>query len=162
MKRRPSQLDLEHRLAYRFAVLSAMSTRSVAEVYRRHGLTIGAWRTLSLIGHYEPTHPGAISQRSSVDPDKITRAVDGLVRKGLVQRRLDAADRRRVVLTLTPRGRKVHDEIDKVRRALERRFVSVLSPQELERFNAALAKLEAHARLLFGARGARSPAGPER
>lgn len=154
MKRRPPDLDLEHRTAYRFAVLSAMSTRSISDLYRRHGLTVGGWRTLSLIGHHEPTHPSAISDRSSVDPDKITRAVDRLVRRGFVSRRLDETDRRRVVLTLTARGRKVHDEIDRVRRILEQKFLSVLSAAELRQFNRSLDKLEGQARLLFRDRGA--------
>lgn len=149
MKRPGPSLDLEHRTAYRFAVLSAMSTRSIAELYRRHGLTVSGWRTLSLIGHHEPIHPSAISDRTSVDPDKVTRAVDRLVRQRLVARKLDKVDRRRVVLRLTPRGRKVHDEIDSVRRVLEREFLSVLTAKERARLHDTLDKLEEQARRMF-------------
>lgn len=149
MKRSAVPLDLEHRTAYRFAVLSAMSTRCIADLYRRHGLTVSGWRTLSLIGHHEPIHPGGIAERTSVDPDKVTRAVDRLVHRKLVERALDRTDRRRIVLTLTRRGRKVHDEIDHVRRVMEKEFLSVLSADELRRFNASLDKLETQARRIF-------------
>lgn len=143
------EFDLEHRTAYRFAVLSAMSARSVAELYRRHRLTVSGWRTLSLIGHHEPVYPSKVAERSSVERDKVTRAVDRLVRQGLVRRKLDPSDRRRVVLTLTAKGRDVHDEIDHVRRAIERELVGVLSERERRLLGRFLDKLEAQARRLF-------------
>src|SRR3954471_8132025 len=97
-------LDLEHRTAYRFSMLAAQSTRCMADLYRKAGITVGGWRTLSLIGRYEPIYPSSIAERTSVDPDKVTRAVDRLVEKGLVARKVDNADRRRIALRLTARG----------------------------------------------------------
>ncbi len=149
-----SSLALEHRLAYRFSILSAQSTRCLGDLYRKLGLTVGGWRTLSLIGRYEPIYPSTIAERTSVDADKVTRAVDRLVSKGLVARKVDAEDRRRIVLTLTARGRRVHTEIDQVRRQIEEKFLSVLSPDELARFKATLDKLEAQAGRIFTGRGA--------
>jgi DNA-binding MarR family transcriptional regulator len=152
--KRAINLDLERRTAYRFAIMAAQSTRCMADLYRKLGLTVGGWRTLSLIGRYEPIHPSSIASRTSVDPDKVTRAVDRLVSKGLVARKVDSEDRRRIVLTLTARGRRVYTEIDQVRRAVEERFLSVLSKDELTRFNATLDKLEAQARSIFTGKGA--------
>lgn len=142
-------LALDQRTAYRFAVLSAMSTRSVAHVYKRYGLTVGGWRTLSLIGHHEPTYPSEIATRTSVEPDKVTRAVDRLVAQRYVARAVDGADRRRAVLTLTRRGRAVYAAIEGVRRAGERQFLAALTLAERRRFFALLAKLKSQARRLF-------------
>ena len=89
-----------------------------------------------------------------MDADKVTRAVDRLVSRGLVARKVDAEDRRRIVLRLTARGRRVHAEIEQVRRAIEERFLSVLSAEELARFNATLGKLEAQAARIFTGKGA--------
>lgn len=149
MKLPVSEYDLEHRVTYRLALLSARNTRSVLDLYRKHGLTVAAWRALSLIGHHEPIHPSNISERSSVDPDKVTRAVDALVTRGYVARDGDRQDRRRVVLTLTPRGRKVYAEIEGVRRRIEERFLGVLSAPEKRQFLMLLGKLEAQGRKLF-------------
>ena len=149
-----NSLSLEHRLAYRFSILSARTTRCLGDLYQQLGLTVGGWRTLSLIGRYEPIHPSSIAERTSVDADKVTRAVDRLVSKGLVARKVDAEDRRRIVLRLTARGRRVHAEIEQVRRAIEERFLSVLAPEELARFNATLDKLEAQAARIFAGKGA--------
>ncbi|MBS0336586.1 MAG: MarR family transcriptional regulator, partial [Proteobacteria bacterium] len=148
------RLDLEHRTAYRFSIISALSTRCMLDLYRKLGLTVGGWRTLSIIGRYEPIHPGSIAERTSVDPDKVTRAVDRLVAKRLVARKVDSVDRRRIVLTLTARGRRVYAEIDGVRRAVEQKFLSVLTRDELARFNATMDKLEAQARAIFSGKGA--------
>ena len=154
MKLPAGSLDLEHRTAYRFSILAAQSTRCMSDLYRKLGLTVGGWRTLSLIGRYEPIHPSRIAERTSVDPDKVTRAVDRLVDGGLVARKVDGIDRRRSVLTLTARGRRVFREIDQVRRAVEEKFLSVLSKDELRAFNAVMDKLEAQARRIFTGKGA--------
>jgi DNA-binding MarR family transcriptional regulator len=167
MKLPKSDLDLEHRTSYRFAVLSAMSTRCVADLYRRHRLTVGGWRTLSLIGHYEPINPGQIAQRTSIEPDKVTRAVDRLVAIGYVVRVPDQKDRRRVVLKLTVAGRRVYAAIERVRRTVERQLLAALSPSELGAFLRSLSKLEAQAHRLFERKNAgleviREPAEPAR
>ena len=147
-------LDLEHRTAYRFSIMAALSTRCMSDLYTKLGLTVGGWRTLSLIGRYEPIFPGSLAERTSVDPDKVTRAVDRLVERGLVARKVDAEDRRRIVLTLTARGRRVFAEIDQIRRIMEEQFLSVLTKPELAGFNAAMDKLEAQARRIFTGKGA--------
>jgi DNA-binding MarR family transcriptional regulator len=152
MKKSGIKLSLEYRSAYRFALISAQTTRSLTGLYRKHGLTVGGWRTLSLIGNYEPIHPSSIAERTSVDPDKVTRAVDRLVDKGLVARKTDNVDRRRVVLRLTARGRRAYAEIEKVRRDVEVEFLGVLTREELASFYAILDKLEAHARRIFTGR----------
>ena len=154
MKLPAASLDLEHRTAYRFSMLAAQSTRCMSDLYRKLGLTVGGWRTLSLIGRYEPIHPGGIAERTSVDADKVTRAVDRLVGRGMVARKVDARDRRRIVLTLTARGRRVYAEIDAIRRAVEEKFLSVLTRDEIARFTATLDKLEAQARRIFTGKGA--------
>ncbi len=154
MKLPAASLDLEHRTAYRFSMLAAQSTRCMSDLYRKLGLTVGGWRTLSLIGCYEPIHPSSIAERTSVDADKVTRAVDRLVGRGMVARKVDARDRRRIVLTLTARGRRVYTEIDGIRRAVEEKFLSVLTRDEIARFTATLDKLEAQARRIFTGKGA--------
>jgi DNA-binding MarR family transcriptional regulator len=153
MKLPNSNFDLDHRTSYRFALLSSRSVRSTRDLYHRHGLTTYRWRTLSLIGHHEPIYPSEIAEITSVDPDQVTRAVDQLVTQHYVARNLDSADRRRVQLTLTPKGRGIYAEIETVHRAIEKKLLSVLSAEEREAFFNSLAKLEAQARYLFHTNG---------
>lgn len=132
-----------------------MSTRCAAEMYtKKFGVTVAGWKVLSIVGTYEPIRLGGVASRASMDLDKISRAVDRLVTTGLVVRTADTQDRRRVVLTLTARGRRVYSEIDYVLRAVDARFLSVPTKDELRRFKLAMDKLEAQARRIFAGKGA--------
>lgn len=150
-----AQLDLEHRPAYRFSILAALSTRAMAGMLaERFGITVAGWKALSMIGAFGPISSGSVARRSSMDPDKVTRAVDQLVDKGLVARKVDREDRRRVVLTLTARGKRAYGEIDGMRRQVDVQFLSVLSESERRNMFAALDKLELQARRIFTGRDA--------
>ncbi|EFQ82207.1 transcriptional regulator, MarR family [Aeromicrobium marinum DSM 15272] len=48
-----------------------------------------------------------IGERLMVHPTSVTNAIDRLVAAGLVDRAADTADRRRILASLTPRGREV-------------------------------------------------------
>lgn len=149
-KLQANDFDLEYRTAYRFAVLSEMAMRSLAGMYtKKFGLTLNGWRALAIIGRYEPVFPSDVASRATMEADKVTRAVDQLVNRGWVARKADTADRRRVVLTLTRRGKAIFDEIDLARRVMETQFLSVLNGQELKAFYEVMAKLEAQARKIF-------------
>ncbi len=144
------QYSIEHRIAYRFSILSTLNVRCIAHLYnKKFGLTLAGWRILSIIGRYEPIFPGVAAQLSTMDADKVTRAVDRLVDIGYVIRNTDAADRRRVILCLTSRGRAVYEEVEEVSQEMDARWRSVLTPEENRVFSAVMDKLDAQARALF-------------
>ena len=64
----------------------------------------------------------------------------------------DEADRRRVVLTLSAKGRRVHDKIEMVAGTMEAEFLSVLTAEESKVLRSALSKLEQHSGVMFGRR----------
>lgn len=142
--------SLENRIAYRFSVMSTMNLRAIAGVYtKRFGLSAPGWRILSIIGRYEPIFPGIAAQRSTMDPDKVTRAVDRLVEMGYVIRNTDAADRRRVILCLSSRGRLVYEQIEELSQSVDARWRSVLTDDESAAFDAIMGKLESRAEEVF-------------
>jgi DNA-binding MarR family transcriptional regulator len=73
---------------------------------------------------------GAIAESAGVSPPSATRMLDGLARRGLVERRRDAADRRLVHVALTEHGRELLDA--KRRRMVDARtkIFDALSPSE--------------------------------
>lgn len=147
--------SLERRAAYRFSILANMCGNALAQMYtRRFGLTTADWKTLAIIGHYEPLHPGAIAERTSMVPEGVSRALDRLVTKGVVDRSLDEHDRRRVVVTLSRKGKKAFEEIEAVRVAMEEDFLRALSKTEREMLFSILDKLDAHALEALGSDGA--------
>ena len=56
----------------------------------------------------------SLADQSAVTRPSVTAVVDGLVSRGLVERRSDPEDRRRVEHLLTPAGRKLLASADKV------------------------------------------------
>jgi MarR family transcriptional regulator, organic hydroperoxide resistance regulator len=71
-------------------------------------------------------HPGGIAETLVVQPSQISRTLEGLVKRGLVERSLDAEDSRRVRLELTVEGHKVLKEVyATIRTILEPSFAEV-------------------------------------
>jgi DNA-binding MarR family transcriptional regulator len=120
----------------------------------KHRLSSNGWRVMSVIGRYAPLAAVELANYVSLEPDKITRTVDALVKQGLVLRRHDKIDRRRVSITLSVKGKRVHEEIERVRYALEYEFLSVLDDNELASLYTIIDKLEPQAREIFTPKGA--------
>ncbi|MEA2292242.1 MAG: hypothetical protein QOF17_1265 [Solirubrobacteraceae bacterium] len=80
-----------------------------------------------------------VGSQVGLSPAAIGRAVDALVRDGLVTRREDAADRRVKRIALTGAGRAVLRRLAAARREGLRTFVETLGDDERERFSSALA-----------------------
>jgi DNA-binding MarR family transcriptional regulator len=89
--------------------LVAIVTRSFAEA--DVAITLPQWRVLVIVGNYGPLYPGALARWMEVHPSNATRSCDGLVRAGLLDRREDPDDRRRMLLTLTGKGEKLVDSL---------------------------------------------------
>ena len=150
---RSGQASLQNRVAYRFSILANLSSAALAAMYgQRFSLTTADWKTLAIVGHYEPVWPGSIAERTSMVPESVSRALDRLYGKGLIDRENDEQDRRRVVVTLSRKGRKAFSEIEKVRLAMEEDLLGALSAGERESLFSILDKLDkcAHEKLAGG------------
>jgi MarR family transcriptional regulator, organic hydroperoxide resistance regulator len=95
---------------------------------QQHGVTIAGGTVLLLLAGGEAT-PRQVARRMWVNPATITGIVDTLERDGLVERRRDAADRRQVRLSLTPRGRSLAVEVGAAARAQLRPTPTELDPE---------------------------------
>jgi DNA-binding MarR family transcriptional regulator len=135
-------LVLEEFLPYRLAVLAHKTSRELSGVYgERFGLSIPEWRILANLGRFGPLYAGELAERSSMDKPKVTRALQRLEAGGIVQRAVDAEDRRQVRLALTRRGRAMFREIAALALDWERQFLSPLSEAERRTLDRVLTKL---------------------
>jgi DNA-binding MarR family transcriptional regulator len=71
------------------------------------GLTIAQVRALFALDQSEPATPGEIAETARVSPASVTAMLDDLERDGIVTRVRSDSDRRRVLVTLTDKGRTV-------------------------------------------------------
>ncbi len=139
-----TKLDLDHFLPYRLSVLSNRLSTAIARIYaERLDLGITEWRVMAVLGLHPGLSAGEVAQRTAMDKVAVSRAVARLVEAGRLVREVDAADRRRSVLHLSPAGRRIYAEVAPMALEFERRLFGHLEPREREALFALLDRLDA-------------------
>lgn len=83
---------------------SRLVEHDIAGQLRPHDLTHAGFGVLALV-HHAPLSQRQIASATRVEEQTISRTVDRLERLDMVRRERDPADRRRFLITATPRGR---------------------------------------------------------
>ena len=136
------QLHLDHFLPHRLSVLSNTVSRAVSGEYaERFGLSIPEWRIIAVLQYFPGASSGELVARTGMDNVAVSRAVNHLVRMGLITRATRSSDRRRTVLDLSPSGNKVYDEITPLALRYESRLLQGLSSDERGQLDSILDKL---------------------
>ena len=73
-----------------------------------------------------------LSKKMGLSPSRGSRIVDGLVRKGYLLRTTNPEDRRSFVLSLSSKGAKIKDDIERERNNCEKRIREKLSTKEFD------------------------------
>jgi len=81
------------------------------EVAEPHGLTVDQWRMLGRLADAAGETMAGLATALALTGPTTTRVADRLVSLTLVYRDVDTTDRRRVVLRLSPRGRRLYDQL---------------------------------------------------
>lgn len=102
--------------------------------------TIEGWRVLGVLRHGDGLTMSDISAAMSIPPPTLTRIVDRLVDSGLVLRRVDATDRRRVLVHLSARGKVKVRKLTKQESGLKAALVDELGEADAEQFVRTLAR----------------------
>lgn len=113
-------------------------TRRIERVLEPASLTLEQWRVLSLLTDGEGHPMSEIATHAMVPPPTLTKLVDKLVDRALVYRRVDDADRRRIRVFLSARGRKLHRKLDVAVRLVEGDIVEQLGAVDADEFMALL------------------------
>ncbi|RJF69739.1 MarR family winged helix-turn-helix transcriptional regulator [Rhodopseudomonas palustris] len=143
MTKADTTLPLELWTGYRFGLIASRIGSYLAPMYaERHDLTMPAWRSLAVIARYQPLTAAQLAKRTSSDAFKVARAIELLVRRGLIVRDVDQKDRRRASLTLTASGRKVHKDIENFVIRIERELMKALDDEEINVLRRCLDKLD--------------------
>jgi DNA-binding MarR family transcriptional regulator len=134
VKTRPNSatLDLDRFLPYRLDILAEAVSRSLSALYQeRYGLGVPEWRVLAHLGQYAPITAKAITAHSRMHKTKVSRAVAALEQLGFLARTGSEQDRREEMLSLTPRGRAVYDDLAPKAAEFDRHLLDELSTPEL-------------------------------
>lgn len=113
----------------RISRASRLLERGLAEEFAAHGLQPGEFDLLATLRRSGPPHrltPGQLVGSAMVTSGAITNRLDRLVAKDLVTRATDPNNRRSVLITLTPAGLRLVDEVVVHHLARERRLLAPL------------------------------------
>jgi DNA-binding MarR family transcriptional regulator len=136
----PSPLAMFTRLQRVGLHLERLQAEAMAEI----DMTFGDYTIVATL-HREPApHALPVSRLAELvlrPMGSITQVVDRLERSGVVGRRFDPADRRRVLIELTAEGVDIAERGDKAYRVSRERVLANLTDAEVARIDTAVASL---------------------
>ena len=100
--------------------LSLLSRADLSDRFKAAGfkITTEEWALMLVLWQNGPLTPSALAQATFKDRTTVTRLTDGMVRKGMVQRRNDDQDRRRVLIEVTQHGAALRDQLVPIAEAM--------------------------------------------
>jgi MarR family transcriptional regulator, organic hydroperoxide resistance regulator len=125
-----------------WAVDHALQTRS-KRMEASLGVTSPQRLVLRIVGRFPSMPAGQIARILSLHPSTLTGILKRLEIRGLLERREDPKDARRVLLALTPRGKKIDQQREGTVENAVRAVLAELPGSQLSAARTALSKLAA-------------------
>lgn len=131
--------ELPQFLPYLLNQAAEAASRDFQDYYRaKYGMLRTEWRVLFHLGCYGALSAKQICEKASIHKTKVSRAVAALEDKRFLTRAESSADRRIEVLSLTPSGHKVFEDLSLAAEGFEARLVEGLEPSDLVALRRAL------------------------
>ncbi len=111
------------------------------ENIRSFGLTGPQFSVIESLGHLGPLTTGVLCKKQLVSGGNMTVVIDNLQKEGLVERIPSTEDRRAITIRLTPRGKRLFDEIFPKHAEYIAKLTSVLQEEEQAKLAELLKKL---------------------
>ena len=121
-------------------------TKRLTEVLRPHGLSESDFRTLVVLFSRDKSEasPSELCQFATEKPTNMTRIADGLVARGLATRSHSKTDRRRILVRISPAGRRFVNKLLPQLYPRVRKLFAVLTGHEQKQLDRILGKLLGH------------------
>ena len=113
--------------------LGFMLRRELVDLFRQAGVDVTAeeWAVLLLLWQQDGRGPGELADRTIRDRTTMTRLLDGMARKGVIERQTDPKDRRRMIVTLTTKGRDLRAVLVPLAQGMIARSMAGISPENI-------------------------------
>jgi DNA-binding MarR family transcriptional regulator len=134
----PADLDVVvEGIVDRIHAIDLRIRKMLGETLEEYGLSSSDWPVLcALRWSKKPQRSaGDLARKADLTSGAMTTRLDHLERSGFVRRIPDPDDRRGVLVQLTPKGRKVHQEAIGVQAAKEALLAEALNQREKEQLN---------------------------
>jgi DNA-binding MarR family transcriptional regulator len=133
---------LDRTLTYRLHVLHKLTDIQTQKAFEEtSGLSLSDSRVLSVIGAFGPLSVNDLASRANLHKGPASRAAQALVERKLVSKDAHQNDARGVILSLTPKGRKVFDQIIRIVDERNRQITKDLNAAEIAQLNSLIDRL---------------------
>jgi DNA-binding MarR family transcriptional regulator len=132
--------NLEEHLGYWLRCLSNFVSQSFAERLARQDISVSQWVVLRTLYDSSGVTLNEAAAQVGVDKSTLSRMVERLVQRGLVNR-AEGDDRRSVGLALTPTGKKLVPQLARLADENDAAFFNMLAPKQRAEFLATIKQL---------------------
>ena len=137
-----AQLKLEEFLPYRLNVVANLTSQALSRIYaERYGIGVPEWRVLVTLGQYGLMSGKAIGKHSHMHKTKVSRAVAVLEKRKLLARMTNRDDLRESLLSLTPAGLAIYQDLAPIALDFARRLSDAIEPADRVAFERAVDRL---------------------
>jgi MarR family transcriptional regulator for hemolysin len=117
---------------FRVARIARRLRQAVDRELGAYGLTEATWRPLAYVGRLgEGVRQGELAAALGIEGPSLVRLLDGLERRGLIERREQEGDRRVRGIYLTPPGRELQRRVLRVSDNIQQRVLAAAHPDDL-------------------------------
>lgn len=144
MKHEKKQADQPFVTSYLLYLLAAVSNRASTQFHahaRAAGLRVPEWRVLACLADEDGAMVTRLARLSLMEQSRLTRIIDQMAERGLVSRRSDPRDGRRVRVFLTDAGRGLAQRLIADAREHEAKILTGLGGPDAERLKPILKAL---------------------
>ena len=121
----------------------------MARIYGHHfGIGIPEWRVIAILGQFGRLTARDIGELSHMHKTKVSRAVNELAERGLIERTPNRNDRREAFVSLSVPGRRIYDQVAPMALTFEKRLMDDIPAAELQAFERVLSTLTERVRVL--------------
>ena len=129
-------------LCFQVNRIARKMTRVIQELLSPYGLTTTQFFLLTALYEEDGILISALARKVALDRATLTGLLDRLERDDLIARRPDAGDRRAILIHLTQKAEGLREELTDLYHRNNSSFLSLLTQEEKNLFETAIAKLE--------------------
>jgi DNA-binding MarR family transcriptional regulator len=118
---RRTALPIDSSVLFKLVRVVNLTARPFSEsIGKAHRLSLNEWRVLLVLANHGGVAASEVTALTGLDKMSVSRAIAALVRQGRVVRKVDGADRRRMLLRLSAEGERLYERIGTPAKVRER------------------------------------------
>lgn len=134
-------MKLKNPFGYIISNTGRKLSHQLTQLFQPYDVTSEQWSIMFCLTDEDGITHKELARKTEKDRANVTRLVDQLERKGLVQRVNNPEDRRSIQLYLTETGKEIVDKLIPIEQSFIENMLSGISEEEIAQFTAVMSKV---------------------